>query len=145
MRRVLMGDVIAAARAMAAAPPARRGWVLDRICREATRAEAHRQLTGRMHPIWGDGSLMAAALRRPCRPEPGLEDDDYRLAMIEVLEAIRTTASGRSTLQGRSKTPGGCPRAIGSRDYPRAQPTQVGIAGSKASRPGAISSPQSVQ
>ena len=88
MRPVLMGDAIAAARAMAAAPPARRGWVLCRMCREASRAEARRRATGQMHPRWGDGSLMSAALRRPCRAEPGLEDAAYREALIAVLERV---------------------------------------------------------
>ena len=58
-----------------------------------------------MHPLWGDGSLMAAALRRPVVPEPDLSDADYLRALLRVLEAL-------------------------DRAQPRAQDRQVGTAGS---------------
>ncbi len=119
MRPVTINDAIAAARALLAQPPRRRDWVLWRMVAEATRAEAHRQAAGRPHPRWGDGTLMTAALRRRCRPEPQLNDPGYRACLIAVLEALGT--------------------------YPRAQDRHRATAGFVSSRERAMSSPQSVQ
>ncbi len=102
MRAVLMGDVIAAARVLAPWPAPCRAKLLWRMTQEATRADAHRHRTGRMHPIWGDGSLMAAALRRSAPPEPWLDDDGYRAAIILVLDWIgrRPGAAGAAARSG---------------------------------------------
>ena len=83
-----MGDVIAAARVLAPWPRACRPKLLWRLVQEAAHADAHRRRTGRMHPAWGDGSLMAAALRRRVAKEPSLADEDYREAVILVLDWI---------------------------------------------------------
>lgn len=119
IRPVTISDAIAAARVLLALPPLRRPWALRRMLREATLAEAHRRATGRMHARWGDGTLMSAALRRPCRPEPRLDDPNYRACLIAVLKALGP--------------------------QPRAQDRQSATAGFVSSRAGAISSPQSVQ
>lgn len=121
MRPVLIGDVLAVARVLARAPTARQGWRLCRILREASRADGFHRARGRVHPLWGDGSVMAAALRRErvFVPSPGLDDPAYLDALILVLRGLR--------------------------DQPLAQDRHNGTAGSKARRAGAISSPQSVQ
>ena len=77
MRRVMHGDVVSAARVLMGVPRGRRPWVLHRMLAEAQGADAWRRRTARMHPRWGDGSLMAAALRRPTAPEPPLDDPAY--------------------------------------------------------------------
>lgn len=118
MLRVQMADAVAAARALMALEPYQREMSLTRMLCEASVAEAHRQQTGLMHPIWGDGSLMAAALRRPVMPEPSLRDAEYRACLIAVLQRL-----GQPCMQDR----------------------HLGAAGSSDRRSGAISSPHSVQ
>lgn len=93
MRRVLHGDVVAAARALLAAPPARRAALIARLIDEAEAADAHRRRTGRAHPVFGTGSLMSAALSRPCASEPYLDEPDYAACMVQVLEALISRAA----------------------------------------------------
>ena len=88
MRRVLHGDVTAAARALLAAPPAGRAGLLARLLAEAEAADAYRLATGRAHPRWGTGSLMSAALARPVAREPFLDDPDYAACLIQVFAAL---------------------------------------------------------
>ena len=120
MRRVLLCDAVSVARVLLALAPDLRPLALRRIWAEAGAAEAYRRRTGRMHPIWGDGSLSAAALRRPAVQEPRLDDTEYLDCLIAVLTRLRA-------------------------DHPRVQDRQRGTAGSTCSRSGAIASPQSVQ
>ena len=74
MRLAWHGDALAAARALYGLPDRLHAWALARMLAEARAAEAHARASGRMHPRWGDGSLMAAALRRRCVREPLLSD-----------------------------------------------------------------------
>lgn len=63
---------------------------------EADLAERHRRATGRAHPRYGTGSLMARALARPRRPEPRLDDADYAACLILVLEALSASPPGQN-------------------------------------------------
>ena len=85
MRRLLHGDVVAVARVLMDRDPRRWPWGLCRMRREAHRAQLWRVRSGRQHPLWGDGSLASAALRRHPRREPPLSDRRYRWALIFVL------------------------------------------------------------
>lgn len=82
------GDVVAAARVLYAVPRPRRGAVIARLLKEAAWADIYRCDRGRVHPMWGDGSLMTAALLRKPPREPGLSDVDYCTCMAMVLEAL---------------------------------------------------------
>jgi hypothetical protein len=88
MRRVLYGDVRAAARALLAAPQEARGALLIRLFAEAETADLHRLDTGRAHPQFGTGSLMSAALAHCVAREPYLDDPAYAACMAEVFEAL---------------------------------------------------------
>ncbi|MCG6901794.1 MAG: hypothetical protein LJE68_03850 [Rhodobacter sp.] len=88
MRPILHGDVVAAARALYALPEVRRAQALDGMLRTAARADTYRLWTGRVHPRWGDGSLMVTALGRRPPPEPPLNDTDYCGCMAMVFEAL---------------------------------------------------------
>jgi len=103
MRRVLHGDVVAAARVLLATAPERRPGLLGRMLREADAADAHRRATGRAHPVWGTGSLMSAALARTRAPEPYLDDPDYAGCMAQVFEALVARAQNASA---RTEAPG---------------------------------------
>lgn len=129
MRRVLMGDVIAAARVLKGVARGRRPAVLRDLLRAADAAERHRSTTGRAHPALGNGSLMGAAHRHAPGPEPFLDDIAYLEALIPVLTRLRHR----------------CRAGTAPDPQPRAQSMQRGVAGSCSSRAGAISSPQESQ
>ncbi len=88
MRAVLHGDVVAAACVLLALPDTLRAKRLDRMLDEAAAADLYRKKTGKGHPAWGNGSLMAAALHYPARAEPFLDDVDYCRCMALVFEAL---------------------------------------------------------
>ena len=88
MRPVGHGDVSAAACVLLRAAHADRPRLLGRMLAEAETADAYRREVGRLHPLWGNGSLMGAALGRPRAPEPFLDDPDYAACMALVFEAL---------------------------------------------------------
>lgn len=88
MRTALHGDAVSVARVLLGAPPERRRWILLRICREADLAHRFFRDRHRPHPIWGDGSLMTAALRRHPLPEPGLDSADYCRCLAMTYQAL---------------------------------------------------------
>jgi len=88
LRPVLHGDVVAAGRALLAVPAAARPGLLARMLREADLADEHRRATGRAHPVWGGGSLMATAMTRQRAPEPFLDDPDYAACLALIFSAL---------------------------------------------------------
>jgi class 3 adenylate cyclase len=94
MRALLLGDIVAAARALRAVDVSERPALLARLLEEASEAAHHGRQTGRNHPLHGDGSLMSAALAHGCVPEPALEDPQYRQCLALVLEAALPTEAG---------------------------------------------------
>jgi hypothetical protein len=88
MRRPLPGDIAAVARVLLALPPSARQGRLARLIAAAEAADAHRKETGRAHPHWGTGSLMAAASGMPRAADPGFGDDAYCRCWVLALEAL---------------------------------------------------------
>jgi len=88
MRPVLHGDVSMAARVLLSVPDPVRPIRMARLLREAEAADSHRRRTGRAHPVWGNGSLMAAAARLPRGPEPDFDDADYCRCWTVVFDAL---------------------------------------------------------
>lgn len=88
MRPILHGDVSSAARALLMIPPQAREGACRRMIREAEQADRHVRRTGRVHPFWGNGSLMAAARRRSLADEPGFDDADYCRCFELVLRGL---------------------------------------------------------
>ena len=74
--------------ALPAWPPEARAALAARIVAEARAADAWRRRMGRAHPLWGDGSLMAAALRHAARPLPPSFGPEARRALRQVLDAL---------------------------------------------------------
>lgn len=95
MRRVLYGDVSNAARVLLRVPEAARARLCARLLAEAEYADRHMRRTGRAHPLWGNGSLMAAARKRMLAPEPGFDDPDYCACFEMVLQALIRRAADR--------------------------------------------------
>lgn len=96
MRSLLHGDVSSAARALYAAEPGRRAMLCRCMIGEAEAADRYRARQGRLHPRWGNGSLMAAARGHPLADEPGFDDPEYCRCFMLVLEAlVRRLGPGR--------------------------------------------------
>ena len=90
MRPVFHGDVVAAARAIYPLASHERSRKLQDLLFKTARANAFRLSTGRAHPMWGDGSLMTAALADNPPPEPNLDNRDYCSCLAQVFEALVT-------------------------------------------------------
>ncbi len=88
MHEIWLGDAAMAARALCGVGPSRRGWLLRRLMLETRRARLHVARTGTAHPIWGDGSIMAAAMRRHPPSETSLGKGDFRICLISVLRTL---------------------------------------------------------
>lgn len=74
MRPILHGDVTAAARVLLIAPREDRDRLCARMICEAELADKHVGQTGRLHPLFGNGSLMAAARNRQLAEEPSFDN-----------------------------------------------------------------------
>ncbi len=89
MRAVLMGDIIATARALLVVQPEDRARVLARIFCEAHAAHHFYKRKGRPHPEWGNGSLMARANMSVQQAEPFAGQAEYLDALHQVISGLR--------------------------------------------------------
>lgn len=90
MRPVLVGDVIAVARVLIVLRE--EDWIgcVDRLLWQAQVADRYRQRLGKLHPAWGNGSLMAAIGAEPkAEAEPFLSDLRWLRALSCVLDRLR--------------------------------------------------------
>ncbi|MQQ06960.1 hypothetical protein GFB49_00680 [Epibacterium sp. SM1979] len=85
---ILPGDVSAVARALLLVGADSRRGLCRQIFAGAALAFQHVEDHRRLHPVWGDGTLNAAARRFPLAPEPGFEDRDYAAATQMVLAVL---------------------------------------------------------
>jgi len=89
LRTITHGDVAAAAHAIAAVPAVRRAEILHRLLDKADAADRFRRRHGRAHPLWGNGTLMAAALPLvPASAEPFAGERAYLECLGQVIEAL---------------------------------------------------------
>ncbi|MEX0307544.1 MAG: hypothetical protein AB3N12_09175 [Ruegeria sp.] len=88
MRPLLHGDICAAARALLAAPQPDRDQLSTVMIAEAELADQHVARTGRLHPVYGNGSLMAAARSRLLADEPNFDDLQYCQCFELVLRKL---------------------------------------------------------
>ncbi|OOY28623.1 hypothetical protein BMI90_08175 [Thioclava sp. L04-15] len=93
MRRAREGDLLTAARVATLWPEAERHGRLMRLFDEAHAADLYSKRPGRPHPIWGDGTLMAAALGRI---GVGLDERTLPVATLgAVCQAFELWRTGR--------------------------------------------------
>lgn len=88
MRPVLHGDVSSAARVLLTVPQAQRERLCARMISEAELADRHVAATGRLHPVYGNGALMAAARSRSLADEPSFSDTEYCRCFETVLRHL---------------------------------------------------------
>ena len=124
MRPLRPADVMAAARALLSAPTAVRPELMRRMMVEADMADSYRRRLGRVHRIWGNGTLASAALVRPLAAWQKPDDSD----LLECLALVTDALLVRDRI-----------------GHPLAQDMQRRTVGSSSRRAGAISSPQSAQ
>lgn len=94
MRTVLMGDIVAAARALLAVGPAERVEFIGKMVAEAHAAHLFYKRKQKPHSDWGNGSLMARANMCPQAAEPfggSLEYLDAIQSVAQVLIERRKT------------------------------------------------------
>lgn len=89
MRPVLHGDIADVARALLGVSPERRAQSCRDMINEADTADRFVQTHKRMHPMWGNGSLMSAARMRVLSSEPDFDDQDYCDCVALVLAELR--------------------------------------------------------
>lgn len=88
MRPVQHGDVSCAARVLLRVPEQQRLLICQRMIDEAEAAYVYVRENGGLHPLWGNGSLMAAARGRVLADEPSFEDLEYCQCFEMVLQAV---------------------------------------------------------
>ncbi|WP_425083002.1 hypothetical protein [Ruegeria profundi] len=71
-----------------AGPKRSRRSLCIKMVAEAELADRHVQRTGRLHPLYGNGSLMTAARTRVLADEPGFDDLDYCQCFEMVLRQL---------------------------------------------------------
>lgn len=89
------GDVVAAARVLFGEPIETRHSVFQRLLKQAEWADQYRMASRKLHPFWGDGSLMAASLAQHPPAEPCLDNLEYCRCLALVLDGLANL--GRSS------------------------------------------------
>lgn len=88
MRPILPADLDLAARVLMTAPIADRRVVMARLIAQADIADRYRKRLRKAHPLFGSGSLMAAALRHDHSAPARQCDDHYCACLADVLCAL---------------------------------------------------------
>ena len=102
MRRCLAGDLLAAARVIAATAPAAQPCLAQSLIAQADAALRYAKRLGRAHPRWGNGSLMSRALLLPHPIPTDCQSPAYlaALALIATLMAQRKAAHRANSRTG---------------------------------------------
>ena len=107
MRALAPADISVAARALLCLPEAAREPAITRMVSEADAADRYQKRLGHGHPLWGNGTLEAAARNRPLAAPRSLSDGDYLSCMALVLDALLAHRCARHR-QGRFPTSRHC-------------------------------------
>lgn len=89
MKPVLYNDVLAAVSYLSGVAPVSRKAALDRLMMEVDWAEGYAQTYNAAHPVFGDGTLMAAAMRYGVRGSTCFQSVDSLSVWISVLTALK--------------------------------------------------------
>jgi hypothetical protein len=103
MRRVLLGDVMAAAQYVAAMPDCAQASAAAALIARTDAAHRYAKRFGRAHPIWGFGNLQALALLEKPVGAPSFDLGDAR-----ILQAIGVVSAALLARKGAAGLP--CPK-----------------------------------
>ncbi len=95
MRRVLHQDVVALARCLLHVAERHRMAYARRCIQVAFEADHWRRITGRAHPILGDGTLQSACSSLPKAAEGYPDDPGYAACLVTALQAVVNVRSGK--------------------------------------------------
>lgn len=98
MRPLHHSDICEVTRVLLPLSAEARPRALERFIAFADAADRFRQLTGRAHRAWGDGTLAAAVARQPRDSARTFEDFDYAQCWAMVLDAVIRFRTGRRLL-----------------------------------------------
>ncbi len=89
MREVYPSDITAAVRVLLGAPPQARTKLCCQLLNEADWADKFTKRLRRPHPIWGNGTLAAAAQARMRMPERSFSDREYIACFMIALDGLQ--------------------------------------------------------
>ena len=89
MRPIALADLEVALRALLAAPPDARKPLAHRLLAEAEMADLYRSETGLLHPVYGSGTLMSAAMCYPLASRPAAYDTPILAILSCLIKVIR--------------------------------------------------------
>ena len=69
-------------------PPGRRELLSRMLVREADCADRFVRRLGKLHPLWGNGTLYGAASRRALAPEVSFDDPEYCRCLVLILAQL---------------------------------------------------------
>jgi hypothetical protein len=87
MRAVLHRDIVALAKCLLALPCQQRASFATLQLQLAHAADCYRIRFGKVHEIYGNGTLGSCCAKAPYQSERPLDDPDYVDCMIKALEA----------------------------------------------------------
>lgn len=103
MRPILHGDLTLAAKVLLGVPMAERGGRMRQMLERASAADSYFKRFKKGHPNWGNGSLMAVAMRYDMAAEPFLDDPEYCQCWVVVFESIIAWRSERAAFSRAHK------------------------------------------
>jgi len=89
MRPIFVGDVLAAARAVAAVEMDERKELCKALFRQAEIADRYTRRVGKPHLDWGRGTLRESAASAPQKGGNSLDEPEFCDCLIVVLEQVR--------------------------------------------------------
>jgi len=69
-------------------PAAQHAALCDQLIRSAHVADKYAKRLKKLHPVWGDGSLRAAALARGAAGQEACCGPQYQAALVSVVHAL---------------------------------------------------------
>jgi hypothetical protein len=110
MRQIMIGDIIAVARSVLGQQSADRAGTVQALLDHAHIADKVMKRLGRPHPLWGNGSLLAACAAHPKPPEPFAGDLAYLEAMRDTIAQVMCWKRAAGELHSRHRDGNHCRR-----------------------------------
>jgi hypothetical protein len=110
MRRVLIGDLVAAVQVLAAADRSQRAALAQGLIAEADAAHRYMKRYGRAHPQWGIGTLEARARGQRAALQVGFDLGDGRI--LDALAVLAAALQARRHLAAKPSLAAHAPHVL---------------------------------